>query len=65
MSSRPRINAGHDLDLENLGPFLQAVPGVLEVSIGQALVTDALHMGLGSAVGAYLSIVRAAVAVSE
>lgn len=65
MSSRPRLNAGHNLDLDNLGPFLQTVPGVLEVSIGQALVADALHLGLVPAVRAYLSILRAAVAVSE
>jgi len=59
------LNAGHDLNLDNLSSFLEAVPGVLEVSIGQALVADALHMGLGPAVGAYLSIVHAAAAVSE
>ena len=59
------LNAGHDLNLDNLSSFLEAVPGVLEVSIGQALVADALHMGLGPAVGAYLSIVRASAAISE
>ena len=58
------LNAGHDLNLDNLGPFLEAVPNVLEVSIGQALIADALHIGLGPAVEAYLSIVRAAAAIS-
>ncbi|MCH7639489.1 MAG: pyridoxine 5'-phosphate synthase [Bacteroidetes bacterium] len=52
------INAGHDLDLDNLGHFLQAVPGVLELSIGQALVADVLLMGLGPAVEAYLGVCR-------
>jgi pyridoxine 5-phosphate synthase len=51
------LNAGHDLDLDNLGPFLRAVPGVLEVSIGQALVADALHLGLEAAVRAYLDVI--------
>jgi pyridoxine 5-phosphate synthase len=54
------LNAGHDLDLDNLGPFLRAVPGVLEVSIGQALVADALHCGLEGAVRAYLDVIAAA-----
>src|SRR5690606_19613597 len=48
------VNAGHDLDLDNLGPFLDAVPGVDEVSIGQALVADALERGLPAAVAAYV-----------
>lgn len=51
-----RINAGHDLNLENLGPFLERVPGVEEVSIGHALIADALEMGLEAAVKAYLAI---------
>jgi pyridoxine 5-phosphate synthase len=48
------INAGHDLNLENLGPFLAAVPGVAEVSIGHALVGDALEYGLAETVRKYL-----------
>ncbi len=52
------VNAGHDLNLENLGPFLSGVPGVLEVSIGHALTADALEIGLAAAVRAYLEIVR-------
>ncbi|HTQ72695.1 MAG TPA: pyridoxine 5'-phosphate synthase [Burkholderiales bacterium] len=52
------VNAGHDLNLANLPVFLRAVPGVLEVSIGHALVADALEMGLGEAVRRYLEIIR-------
>ena len=52
------VNAGHDLNLENLGPFLRRVPGVLEVSIGHALVADALEMGLAAAVRAYGAVCR-------
>ena len=50
------LNAGHDLDLANLGPFLAAVPGVDEVSIGQALVADALERGMAAGVAAYVAI---------
>lgn len=46
------LNAGHDLDLDNL-PRFTAVPGLLEVSIGHALVVDALRMGLPATVAAY------------
>ena len=52
------LNAGHDLNLNNLGPFLEAVPGVLEVSIGHALVADALAMGMPEAVRRYAAIAR-------
>ena len=47
------LNAGHDLNQENLGPFLRAVPGVLEVSIGHALIADALELGLSETVRRY------------
>ena len=50
------VNAGHDLNLDNLGPFLSAVPGVLEVSIGHALVADALELGLAETVRRYRAI---------
>jgi pyridoxine 5-phosphate synthase len=46
------LNAGHDLDLDNL-PRFATVPGLLEVSIGHALTVDAIRMGLASAVSAY------------
>src|SRR5690606_13818865 len=49
-------NAGHDLSQANLGAFLAAVPGVLEVSIGHALVDEALYAGLDATVRAYLRI---------
>ncbi|MEO8112123.1 MAG: pyridoxine 5'-phosphate synthase [Ginsengibacter sp.] len=47
------INAGHDLDLQNLKYFAQNIPGLLEVSIGHALITDALYLGLENAVQLY------------
>lgn len=53
------INAGHDLNLDNLGPFLERVPGVLEVSIGHALIADALEKGLAETVRRYAAICRA------
>ena len=49
------VNAGHDLNLENLGKFC-SIPGILEVSIGHALIGEALEMGLGNTVKAYLEI---------
>lgn len=52
------VNAGHDLNLENLPAFCAAIPELLEVSIGHALVSDALELGLSNAVRAYLSALR-------
>jgi pyridoxine 5-phosphate synthase len=54
------VNAGHDLNRDNLADFLRAVPGVLEVSIGHALVADALEFGLPEAVRAYQRCIRQA-----
>ncbi len=54
------INAGHDLNRDNLGTFLSAVPGVLEVSIGHALAADALELGMAETVRAYQRCIRAA-----
>ena len=48
------INAGHDLNRQNLPAFLKAVPEVLEVSIGHALISDALELGYAATVQAYL-----------
>lgn len=48
------VNAGHDLDLKNIPPYVNAVKGLEETSIGHALVNDALYMGLTRAVKAYL-----------
>ena len=50
------VNAGHDLSQANLNAFLTAVPDVLEVSIGHALIDDALYAGLGATVRAYLAL---------
>ncbi|MHC4060717.1 MAG: pyridoxine 5'-phosphate synthase [Planctomycetota bacterium] len=50
------LNAGHDLNLKNLGRFLTAVPGILEVSIGHALIAEALEMGLHNTVKEYLNV---------
>jgi len=54
------VNAGHDLNRDNLADFLRAVPGVLEVSIGHALVADALELGLAETVRAYRRCIREA-----
>ena len=48
------INAGHDLDLENLKYFAANIPGLLEVSIGHALISDALYYGLENTIHMYL-----------
>lgn len=48
------INAGHDLDLDNLSYFAAHIPGLLEVSIGHALISEALFRGLEATVRAYL-----------
>ena len=47
------INAGHDLDLHNLKYFAENIPGLKEVSIGHALICDALYLGLENAVQLY------------
>jgi pyridoxine 5-phosphate synthase len=52
------VNAGHDLNLRNLGRFCE-IPGILEVPIGHALTADALEVGFPSAVQAYLRAIRA------
>ncbi len=53
------VNAGHDLSRDNLTDFLRAVPAVLEVSIGHALVADALELGMAETVRAYLRCIHA------
>ena len=47
------INAGHDLDMQNLKYFSENIPGLLEVSIGHALICDAIYLGLENAVQLY------------
>lgn len=54
------VNAGHDLSQHNLGAFLAAVPGVEEVSIGHALIDEALYAGLAATVRAYVAILAKA-----
>jgi len=54
------VNAGHDLNRANLGAFLVAVRGVLEVSIGHAFVADALELGIAGAVRAYRRVIESA-----
>lgn len=48
------LNAGHDLDLHNLKYFAAHIPGLLEVSIGHALISDALYLGLENTIQMYL-----------
>ena len=54
------VNAGHDLNRANLTDFLTAVPGVQEVSIGHALIADALELGLAETVRDYLRCIHRA-----
>ena len=54
------VNAGHDLSRDNLTDFLRAVPGVAEVSIGHALIADALELGYTETVKGYLACIDAA-----
>ncbi|HWH80803.1 MAG TPA: pyridoxine 5'-phosphate synthase [Burkholderiaceae bacterium] len=56
------LNAGHDLNRDNLADFLRAVPGVQEVSIGHALIADALELGYVETVRDYLRCIHAAAA---
>lgn len=51
------VNAGHDLNRDNLAAFVRQVPGVAEVSIGHALIADALEMGYAATVQAYLACI--------
>jgi pyridoxine 5-phosphate synthase len=53
------VNAGHDLNCDNLPAFIRGVPGVAEVSIGHALTSDALEFGMAEAVHGYLDAIQA------
>jgi len=52
------VNAGHDLDLQNLSAFL-SIPGILEVSIGHALTIECIELGMDKIIGCYLDITHA------
>lgn len=52
------VNAGHDLNRDNLAAFVQQVPGVSEVSIGHALIADALELGYTATIRAYLGCLQ-------
>lgn len=52
------INAGHDLDLNNLAYFVKNIPGLLEVSIGHALISDALYFGIENTIQLYLREIK-------
>lgn len=52
------VNAGHDLNRDNLAAFVRTVPGVQEVSIGHALIADALELGYDATIKAYLDCLK-------
>ncbi|MBA2709941.1 MAG: pyridoxine 5'-phosphate synthase [Tatlockia sp.] len=52
------LNAGHDLNLDNLAPFIDAIPTIKEVSIGHALICDALHFGMRETISRYLACLK-------
>jgi pyridoxine 5-phosphate synthase len=54
------LNAGHDLNLDNLAFFARNIPNLLEVSIGHALIADALYFGLENTIQLYLRQLKAA-----
>jgi pyridoxine 5-phosphate synthase len=53
------VNAGHDLNLRNIPPLMEAVPFLAEASIGHELTADALEMGFGPTVAAYAKALEA------
>jgi pyridoxine 5-phosphate synthase len=64
MQSGLGLNAGHDLNCENLPAFVAAIPDLAEVSIGHALTADALEFGMAGAVKAYLDAIRRGSSIS-
>lgn len=52
------LNAGHDLNLKNLKPFVQAFPWTAEVSIGHAIISDALYLGIQETIQEYLELLK-------
>ena len=59
------INAGHDLNRDNLAAFVARVPGLAEVSIGHALIADALELGYAETVKAYQACIDAGMALKK
>ena len=59
------VNAGHDLNRDNLTAFIRGVPGVAEVSIGHALIADALELGYQATVQGYLDAIARAYSLEE
>lgn len=59
------VNAGHDLSLDNLGYFLETIPFIAEVSIGHALISEALYLGLEETIRRYLNITGSPAGGSE
>lgn len=53
-----QVNAGHDLNLDNLAQFIQAIPACAEVSIGHAITSDALDIGWDATIKAYLKAIK-------
>ena len=49
------LNAGHDLSLDNIAFFAQQLPGLLEVSIGHALICESLYLGLENVINQYIA----------
>ena len=52
------INAGHDLSLQNIRYFKENIPGLLEVSIGHALIAESLYLGLANVIEKYLNLLK-------
>ncbi len=52
------INAGHDLSLKNIGYFIETIPFIKEVSIGHALISESLYLGLNETIKKYLAILK-------
>ena len=52
------LNAGHDLNLDNLAHFIRTIPWTDEVSIGHAVISDALYLGLEKTIQAYLAQIK-------
>jgi len=52
------INAGHDLNLENIEYFAKNIPNLLEVSIGHAVICESIYLGLENVIPMYLNLIK-------